>query len=199
MINFTSPSYMKNRKTEFYALNGIKCLLWYLGIRKITKNMIKTLEKSQHLLLIEDKNLREKYLDCLSTDLIPESYKNNENDNLKKLANETLSEQSFLKRNKKFAQIAMKLFDKELSPALIDDEMIKKFPDTYFIICENDEFKDENFVFAERLRINNVNVTVSFCEEGYHGMITDITDGYLNTNSVKLVDDMVNYIKMKTQ
>ena len=53
----------------------------------------------------------------------------------------------------------------------MDDETLKRLPEAYFIIAESDEFKDENFVFTERLKKNNLNkVTISYCEHGYHGM-----------------------------
>ena len=82
-----------------------------------------------------------------------------------------IHERNILKRDKKFAQVALKLFDKEISPALMDDETLKRLPEAYFIIAESDEFKDENFVFTERLKKNNLNkVTISYCEHGYHGM-----------------------------
>jgi acetyl esterase/lipase len=201
LVNFSSPSYIRNRKTSCYAITSIKCILWYLGIGKITGEMEEAIAQSQHLLLIEDVNQRLKYLDCLSIDHIPDVYKKdgmyNDYAGLSTLAHLKLDERNILKRDKKFAKAALRLFDTEISPGLIDDEMLKKFPQTYFIICACDEFKDENLVFAERLRKKNVEVNIAFSEDGYHGMITDISDDYLNRNSVKLVDDLVDFIKIK--
>jgi acetyl esterase/lipase len=202
-IQFNSPSYVKNRKTSCFRIDGTRCILWSLGIRNITREMEDALKKGLHLLLIEDDNLRSKYMSYLNTNLMPDSYKNDEKyENLKPLlpSIENLSERNILKRDKNFAQVALKLFDKEISPALMDDDILKKLPESYFIIAESDEFKDENFVFTERLKNNNVNnVTISYCEHGYHGMITDISEGYLNTNSVKLVEEMVEFIKRKCE
>lgn len=203
-VNLQLPSYNKYRKKSCYALDGIRCILWYLGVYRINQQMYKAIKQNEHYTLIEDTDLRLKYASYLNVDLIPDEYKKNKNYyvNYKKLQDSSLmtaklSDRSILKRNKEFALKALQLFDTSLSPALLDDEIIKKLPETYMIICECDEFKDENLIFAQRLRNNGVSISVSFCEDGYHGMITDISKGYLNRNSIKLVDDMVQFIKSK--
>jgi hypothetical protein len=66
--------------------------------------------------------------------------------------NSKLDPNSELVKNKHFAQATLKLFNTEASPSFLDDSILQKFSETYMIICELDELKDENFIFSERLK-----------------------------------------------
>jgi acetyl esterase/lipase len=60
------------------------------------------------------------------------------------------------------------LFDDDLSPGLVDNRTLAEYPKTYIFVCEYDSLRDEQFMFAERMRRAGVNVTVRMFKKTYH-------------------------------
>jgi hypothetical protein len=62
------------------------------------------------------------------------------------------------------------------------------------IICEKDELKDKNFIFAERLKRNGVQTTVAYTKTGYHGIKSDT---YKDNEALRLFNHLVAYVVKK--
>ena len=95
-----------------------------------------------------------------------------------------------LEKNEELCNTLNKLFDKKLSPGLEDDEIIKKSPKTFMIVCEFDSRKDESLMYIERLRRLNVDVDVAYFEKGFHGMLLGPAP-----DSISMRNDLISYIK----
>jgi acetyl esterase/lipase len=205
-LDFKFPSQACNEKKDWSDVGDIKLILWYVGVKNVTKEMVEAVRHSQHLLLIDDVKLRLKYLNCIDFNLMPAQYKHGKGDYSKYISDHDgiihslslekakIDAESILKMDKTFSKAALQLFNVEISPGFLDDEIIKKFPETYILIVQNDELKDENFVFAERLKRNGVKIKVVFSQKGYHGIISD---SYKDDEALKLLNEMVEFIKSK--
>ena len=204
-FDFSLPShqyYTKNKMFSFSGCTLIKLVLWYLGEMDVSKAMENSLSTNEHVLLIENQEVRKAYAECLDIDLIPEVYKSGKPyyNNCKKLKdcplfNGKLSDKSVLIKDKRFANSVKKLFNDDVSPGLASDDLLKKLPKAYVIVCELDELKDENLIYAARLQKNGVETDIAFYEDAYHGVIGSISKEMYNTIAVKMVDDLVNYIQ----
>jgi len=180
----------------------VKLILWALGEKNVSKELENCLRSNEHVLLIEDIEERKKYANYLNPDLIPNIYKTGKNyyNNVDKYKNSKLIEDklrtnSILKKNQKIANIVKNLFNSDLSPGLVSDEVLKKLPKAYIVTVEFDELKDESIIYAERLRRCGVEVKVAYYEDGFHGIVTFVNNDSLNTVALQIVDDLINYIK----
>ena len=176
----------------------VKLVLWYLGKMDISEELENAVDSNKHVLLIEDVEERKKFCDCLDVDLIPDIYKtgkiyyNNFNKFKKsELIEGKLENESVLNKN----EYVRKLFNEDVSPGLTNDELLKKLPTAYVVVCELDELKDEDIIYAERMRRNGVDVKIAYYEEGYHGLIVSVDKHTMNTIALKMVDDLAQYIK----
>ena len=80
-----------------------------------------------------------------------------------------LKETNVLIRSVEMNRLAKKLFNRDLSPLLIDKSFLVGLPKTYFIIFEWDYLKDEGILYAERLKEAGVDVKIAFYEKAFHG------------------------------
>ena len=203
-FDFTLPSYAFQKTSQMVSFGGsslVKLILWYLGEMDVSNAMENAVSSNEHVLLIEDVETRKKYADCLDSNMIPDIYKTGKSyyNNYTKFINSELitskmSNQSIFKKNLIFANSVKSLFNEDVSPGLANDELLEKLPKAYVIVCEIDELKDEDIIYAERLRKNGVNVKIAFYENGFHGMITFIHKDLLNTTASIMVDNLIQYI-----
>lgn len=204
-FDFTLPSYeyQKSRKlVSFTGCSLVKLVLWYLGETDASNEMENAVSSNEHVLLIKDKEMRKMYADCLDVDLIPEIYKTGKSyyNNVNKFKNSQLitselSSGSIFNKNKSFANSVKNLFNEDVSPGLVSDDLLKKLPKAYVVVCENDELKDENIIYAERLRKNGVEVKIAFYEDGFHGLIVSVNKDTMNRIALEMVEDLIKYIK----
>jgi acetyl esterase/lipase len=180
----------------------VKLILWALGEKDVSKELENCLRSNEHVLLIEDIEERKKYANYLNPDLIPNIYKTGKNyynnvDKFKdsKLIEDNLRNNSILKKNQKIANIVKNLFNSDLSPGLVSDEVLKLLPKAYIVTVELDELKDESLIYAERLRRCGVEVKVEYYEDGFHGILTFLDNNSPNTVALKIVEDLIKYIK----
>lgn len=173
-------------------------LLSYLGYQKenLTKERIQALNSNDYNLLV-DEEASKRFYSYLDPSLIPEKYKKNwDYYNDKRYTQyfasrpSKLDDSNILVRDKKFADDVKKLFTPEMSPGLVDEDYLKKLPNTYHIICEWDNFKDDNLMFAERLRKSGVKSEIAYYDTCYHAMVP-ATEYAL---SRKILDDLLKYI-----
>jgi acetyl esterase/lipase len=65
-----------------------------------------------------------------------------------------------LLQDKNVGEKLLLLFNDEISPGLVDDRILSRFPKTNIFVCERDLLRDSQFMFAGRMRRLGVNVTV---------------------------------------
>ncbi|CAF0908968.1 unnamed protein product [Brachionus calyciflorus] len=199
MFNLRLPSHLRY-KPLFPTLNSAKIILWYLGFQQITTEMETFLLENKHTLLVKDQKLRDKVRSYLDVDTIPKkfkqtkSYYNNYANDL--FENITDISREPLLRNTKFIKQVSKLVDTDLSPGLADIEILRRMPDTYMLVFEWDGLKDEQLIFAERLRLAGVPVNLVFNEEGFHGISTMLNPILGLKLPNLLLDNLVNYIQV---
>ena len=150
-FNINLPSCKHYKSGILSTLTPGRIILWYLGLTQFNHELEDAVNRNEHILLIDDLELRKKYESYFDVSLIPKEFKNKfyyENyQNISHL-NELNSEHIF-KKDSKSVQIIKKIFDYEFSPALTD---LKDSPKTYIVILEWDSLKDENLIYAERLK-----------------------------------------------
>ena len=205
LVDFTLPSGKSNEKHEWKEIGDVFSTLTYVGMKqdKINKKMVMEIFESKHVLLIDDTNQRLKYMNFLDYNLVPSQYRTGNGDDYQKFISDhekmiknltspqtKLHDDSELMKNKEFAVAALKCFDNEASPSFLDDSILKHFCETYMIICELDELKDENLIFSERLKQNGIKCKVSYSTPGYHGIISDT---YKNDEALRLFNDMIKF------
>lgn len=76
---------------------------------------------------------------------------------------------------------AQLLLNEEISPLLVEDEILSEYPMTYLLSVGHDRLRDENFIFAHRLKMNGINLTHDHVEKTFHGSITFL-DGFFRLN-----------------
>ena len=207
LVDFTLPSHLCNKKDDWTKVGDIYSNLVSSGLnkKKINKEMVEEIRLSKHLLLIDDINVRLKYLKYIDYNLIPTQYKNGYGDYktyvkdhaelVRKLSlpDADLDDKCLLKCDEEFSKSAFKLLLPEMSPSFLSDSLLKKFPQTYLIVVENDPVKDENFIFSERLKRNGVKVNVAYYLNKSKGRINE--NGYdFEKNNEKYMEDMIEYI-----
>jgi acetyl esterase/lipase len=147
---------------------------------------------------------RKKFSSYLNISLISDEYKlgksyYNETDN----HNESESDER--KKRDEFDRLMSKdpslkaklasLFEPDMSPSLVDDEMLRDMPMSYFVILEWDGLKDEGLIYAERLRRNNCQVKVAYYENAFHGILPYMDENYGYKISNRIFDEMTDFIK----
>jgi acetyl esterase/lipase len=198
MINFRLPSTIeyKNKSILNDLLSLSRFSLVYFGKTYLTNQLINILDTNQHFLLIENQELKNKYKSYLSVDLIPKEYKegrsyySNFNDDSMYPTN--LADNSLLNSDLELKKILKMLNHLDLSPSLVDDNILKLQPKSYFVVFEWDVLKDENLIFAERLKRNGVQVDIAFYEKIFHGGALFIEDLNISRN---ILDNLIEYIR----
>ncbi len=208
LVDYQLPSGMSNKKENWKEVGDVFSTIIYAGINRgmINKAMVDEIFESKHVLLILDVEKRKQIFNYLDYNLVPEQYRTGHGDYTKLISdhkklvqeltspNAKLDENSELFKNKEFAKAALNCFNPESSPSFLDDSILSKFSETFMIICEKDELKDENFIFAERLKRNGVKTTVAYSKKGYHGIISDT---YKDNEALRLFNQLVAYIVKK--
>jgi acetyl esterase/lipase len=205
LVTMQIPSYhIYHSKPWIASVSFENLVLWYLGDEWISGDRTVIFDTNEHLLLLNNED-RERFSSYLNISLIPEEFRAKKNKyyeeySLKQLApfktnEKSIHEFSILNRNATFAEKIKLLFTDDISPALADDALLKEYPRTYQIVCEWDAIKDEQFMFAERMRKNRVKLEFKYYEKCYHGMVTNVdkTNGY--KYSMQILDELIDYLK----
>ncbi len=59
-----------------------------------------------------------------------------------------------------------------MSPLLVVDELLAKFPSTYVLAVGHDHLRDEEFIYASCLKANGMIVIHRHFENTFHGSLT---------------------------
>lgn len=128
--------------------------MWYLGFTDFNIELEEAINKNEHILLIKNKELRQKYQKFFDINLIPERYRSRSYyENYKDIDYlQDLDKSHILNTDEKSAKRIMEIFHENFSPSLIDDESLKDSPKSYIQVQEWDGLKDENLIYAHRLK-----------------------------------------------
>lgn len=194
-IFYKQKSLLKAGKVTFS-----KFVLWYLGIKNISKEIENEMENNKHLSIIE--NL-ETYKEYMNIDKIPKEFTNGRSyyDDYEKVkdklyAETKLDDSNVLIRDKNLNSLVKKLADPDVSPLFADRDKLIGLPKAYFIVLEWDTLKDECLLYAERLKEAGVDVHLAFYENAFHGMANLVTTTFGFEKARLMQKDLIEYLKV---
>jgi acetyl esterase/lipase len=202
MFNLQLPSHQRYFGTGLLRTSLSKYLCWYMTGQNIIseqleKAMMLNYHSSYFLNNKKNKELFNKFKSYTDVELIPEQYKKGRSyyDNYK--VDDNFPDISTIDENELFSAVKNtketdKVFDVEVSPGLVDDNELKNSPPTYIIACEFDQLKDENIIYAQRLKKANIPVEIAYYESCFHGCITFVEEFKISND---MVDGIIDYIK----
>ena len=190
MFNHRLPSFIKNSNGD----NTVGLYVsWYLGITENVDEVANKIFSNYHVDLINDESRKEDIKACLDISIIPEKYKTGRSyyedyETQKNYIYPKLEETSWLRKDKKLVEKLSQVFNIDISPGLASLDSLKGLLKAMVLACECDALKDDNLIYAERLKMAGVDVDTYYYEKGFHGslqmsqtMTIDIID-YLKNN-----------------
>ena len=198
MFSLITPSLIHYDDKVFLEGNAGHVILYYIGYANQTKEMNDAIISNNHTLLLDEKT-RKRFYSYLDTNLIPgvykegrDYYKNGRHTEMLAKIPSKLDDANILVRDTEFANNLKKVFNPDLSPGLVDDEYLKKLPSTYHIVCEWDALKDDDLIFAERLRRAGVESHIAFYKSCFHGLVSSLEQYDIAS---KIFEDLVRYME----
>ena len=156
--------------------------------------MESAISSNNHIALINDEELIKKYTNYMNLVRIYTKYKqdsplyNGYQPFIPKIIDKVFEE------DEKFSAKARELFKNEMSPSLVDTKELMVAPHTYFIVCEMDGLRDEQLLYAERLKSVSRPVEIAFYKNGFHGMAPMLSSKWGFKLSRKILKDLARYI-----
>ncbi|KAM6979448.1 arylacetamide deacetylase-like 4 [Aplochiton taeniatus] len=84
----------------------------------------------------------------------------------------------------------------EVSPLLVDDEVIRRSPPTFVLTCEYDVLRDDGMLYRKRLLDQGVAVTWHHVADGFHGLLGFLNVGWLTfPTAIRAADSVVSYVR----
>ena len=149
---------------------------------------------NNHIALLKDQSLFARFQNYLNLVRLSPKYKQNSLYNMyQPILPEEVSE--IFAQEPTFTRKVKQLFNKQMSPSLIDTDDLMVAPSTYFIVCEMDGLKDEQLLYAERLKSVRRKVEIAYYKDGFHGMAPLIDSERGFKLSRKMLNDLAEYIK----
>lgn len=167
--------------------------LWNLGVKNFSVEMESAISSNNHMKLLSDEEVAKKYMNYLNVVRFSSKYKQ-DNPSYSTYHPTISGTTQIFKENKKFANRVKQLLKTEMSPGLIDTENLMVAPHTYFIVCEMDGLKDEQLLYAERLKSLNRPIEIAYYKKGFHGMAPLISSKWGFELSRKMLSDLGKYI-----
>jgi arylacetamide deacetylase len=97
--------------------------------------------------------------------------------------------------NAELIENAKGVLHRDVSPLLVDNEELAKLSPTYILTVGHDRLRDEDFIYAARLKASGVNVVHHHFENTFHGSLTFL-DGLFELDIAhEMLDDIVKYLK----
>ncbi len=187
---------------EIADLHPSKLVSWYLGIRDYEK-FRQVLSNYSYVALLQSEE-KAHISSCLDVQRIPNQYKSTQayydkyvsSDLRKKLLEQNddvkQDDTHVLKCDAKLAEAMRRMFSAEVSPLFAKQADLVGQPPVYMIVLEWDPLKDQDLLYAERLKEAGVPTHVAFYENAFHGSA-------LLTSALEIARqmqaDLVNYIK----
>uniref|UniRef100_H0UTG6 Arylacetamide deacetylase like 3 n=1 Tax=Cavia porcellus TaxID=10141 RepID=H0UTG6_CAVPO len=178
-LDFQSPSFQQNKNIPLLTWNlAFYCWCCHLNINTSWKSKI---EKGAYL----PAEVWEKYRKWLGPENIPERFKKR---GYQSRPREPLNEDAYLE-----TRIAT---DWTFSPLITEDDIVSQVPKACIVSCEYDLICDHSLLYKKRLEDLGVPVTWHHIENGFHGVLTHVEEGFFHFPcSLKILDIVVNFIK----
>ncbi|XP_058017140.1 arylacetamide deacetylase-like 4 [Ahaetulla prasina] len=153
VVDFNLPSYQQNQSVPLLLMRDmIRFGKFYLtGKSSDVDGVMANAHVPEHL--------RAKYQKWISAELIPEEFKVR---GYVPFVPGRFSEDLFKE--------CERAFDPMFSPLLMEDAVLRRFPETFLLTCEYDVFRDDGWLYKKRLEDNGVPVTWHHLEDGFHGI-----------------------------
>jgi acetyl esterase/lipase len=90
---------------------------------------------------------------------------------------------------------AKQLLDPDISPLLVENELLAKLPPTYMLTVGHDRLRDEGFIYAARLKANGVAVVHQHIENIFHGSLTFLEGIFKLDIAHQMLKDISKYLK----
>ncbi|XP_061171589.1 arylacetamide deacetylase-like [Saccostrea echinata] len=178
-VNFRTPSFQKYRGSNVPTILSSELMMKFyvayaLGMEIV--NVDELLENCHWTNEVKEKTIWVK-IDTLP----PQLREGVDNSSKPKLVNPTLAK----KLNKYF-------LDPLFSPLLVDDNVLKRFPESYILSAEMDPLRDDSFFLVNRLHRLGINVRHRHWKGMDHGFVS-LPD--LFSSSQKALAEIVEYLK----
>ncbi|ETE58118.1 Arylacetamide deacetylase-like 3, partial [Ophiophagus hannah] len=153
-LDFHLPSYQQNAAIPILFQDSVV----FYGLKFLLKDssLADDILKGSHV----PDPLRQKYAKWLSVDNIPERFKRRGY------------------RRHPLGQFKPEVHDQvpnllhaTFSSLLVEDEALRRFPETFIASCEYDVLRDDALLYKKRLEDNGVKVSWFHAEQGFHGII----------------------------
>ncbi len=193
-FDFNLPSQTKYGIFDV-GFSRAKFALWHLGITNVNHIQEEILNKNFHQsVLVNDKELVQKYNEHVNIRKIPDKYKKNkayyDRYQIEKCQKKMNKVEEYISEHPEFVEKIAHLLDPSLSPCLANENWLRYQPNSFLIVCEWDSRKDEAVLFAERLKSVEVPVEVELYEQAFHGDITS-----KNSVAQKMKSDLIEFIR----
>lgn len=83
----------------------------------------------------------------------------------------------------------------DVSPLLVDDQTLSKLPMTLIISVGHDRLRDQAFIYAGRLKENNVDIVHRHYERTFHGAVNFLDEPFRLEISHRIIDQIVQFIR----
>ena len=175
-FDFLVPSYLTPALHIFHFGRRGQVLELYLN-KSITDDVLDNNHTS-----IKQKQQYRKYIDW---SLIPQKYRQiyREPKHDDKQGNPILIEN------------AKAVLTSDLSPLLVENEVLAKLPRTYVLTVDHDRLRDEGFIYVGRVKANGVKLVHHHFENTFHGSLTFLEGPFELQIAHEMLDDIVNYLK----
>ncbi|XP_058017141.1 arylacetamide deacetylase-like 3 [Ahaetulla prasina] len=153
-LDFNLPSYQQNGSTPILFQESVV----FYGLKYLLKDtsLADDILKGCHV----PDEFRPKYEKWLSVDNIPERFKR----------------RGYKRRP--LGQFKPEVHDQvpnllhvTFSSLFVEDDVLRRFPETFIASCEYDVLRDDSLLFKKRLEDNGVKVSWFHAEQGFHGII----------------------------
>lgn len=177
-----------------------KCMLQYMGVKKVTKRLLDEIKSNNHTCLLEDQETRAQVQSILDISNISEKYKAGrsyyDSSDLEEIYPDELSEKSKLVDDSGLANMLKRLADPDVSPLLAPQTKLTFLPKAYFIILETDSLKDDGLLYAERLKSAGVDVDIAFYDLAFHGIVSLVSQRFGFRKAREIQQDLINYLRI---
>jgi acetyl esterase/lipase len=167
--------------------------LWNLGIKGASDEMIEALNSNSHITLLKNQSLVKQTLNYMALVRISSKYKDSSYNNYQISVPE--KEPKIFKEKKKFAKQLLKVFNNRFSPAIVPTNELMVAPASYFIVCGTDGLKDEQLIYAERLKSVQRPVEIAYYKNAFHGIAPLVDSKWGFDVARAMLNDLVKYIE----
>lgn len=197
MFNLLLPSSLKYQ-TGLLAASNIyagEIALWNVGIKNATAEMALAITGNNHISFLKDMGLLDRFQNYLNLVRLSPKYKSDQHA-FYQMYQPIIPDGSnkILEKDSRITRRAKQFFNRQMSPGLVDTQDLMSAPHTYFLACEMDGLRDEQMLYAERLKSVKTKVEIAYYKSAFHGIAPLVDSKWGFEVSRKMLDDLANYI-----